>query len=85
MPQAWTLPMSADPQETKLQAALSSCSVGLRECLEATRAGHELSFEEGLLLGGTNLVLKKGCSSLPPTALISRPWFCSRTPCGTKP
>src|SRR5216684_4398928 len=50
MPQAWTLPMSADPQETKLQAALSSCSVGLRECLEATRAGHELSFEEGLLL-----------------------------------
>src|SRR6266436_7471449 len=50
MPQAWTLPMSADSQETKLQAALSPCSVGLRECLEATRAGHELSFEEALLL-----------------------------------
>src|SRR6266851_852857 len=50
MPQAWTLPMSADSQETKSQAALSPCSVGLRECLEATRAGHELSFEEGLLL-----------------------------------
>src|SRR5216683_7955836 len=50
MPQAWTLPMSADPQETKSHAALSPCSVAVRECLEASRAGHELSFEQGLLL-----------------------------------
>ena len=50
MPQAWMPPMSADPEEAKLQASLSSCSVTVRECLEAARAGHELSLEQGLLL-----------------------------------
>src|SRR5258708_20862473 len=50
MPQAWIPPMSADPQETKSQAVLSSCSKQIRECLEAARAGTELSFEQGLLL-----------------------------------
>src|SRR5258708_30013200 len=50
MPRAWIPPMSADPQETKSQAVLSSCSKQIRECLEAARAGTELSFEQGLLL-----------------------------------
>jgi 7,8-didemethyl-8-hydroxy-5-deazariboflavin synthase CofH subunit len=50
MPQAWISPMSADPQETKLQAVLSSCPSQIKECLEAARAGIDLSFEQGLLL-----------------------------------
>src|SRR6202048_1671571 len=43
-------PMSANPTETKLQAPLSSCSTAVLECLETSRAGHELSFEQALLL-----------------------------------
>jgi len=50
MAQAWMPPMSADSEETKSHAALSPCSVAVRECLEASQAGHELSFEQGLLL-----------------------------------
>jgi FO synthase len=50
MAQAWMPPMSADSEETKSHAALSPCSVAVRECLEASRAGHGLSFAQGLLL-----------------------------------
>jgi FO synthase len=50
MPQAWMPPMSDDPQETKLLTRLSSCSAAMQECFEAARAGHELGFEQGLLL-----------------------------------
>src|SRR4029077_8850253 len=50
MPQAWMPPMSADPEETRSQAPLSSCSVAVRERLEASGSGDEPSFEQGLLL-----------------------------------
>src|SRR5258706_15379135 len=53
MPQAWMPPMRSDPEETKLQPSLSSCSPALLECLEASRSGHELTFEQGLLLANT--------------------------------
>src|SRR5882757_2259494 len=53
MPQAWMPPMRSDPEETKLQASPSSCSPAVLECLEASRAGHELTFEQGLLLANT--------------------------------
>src|SRR3979490_2331937 len=53
MPQSWMPPMRSDPEETKLQASLSSCSPEVLECLEASRAGHELTFEQGLLLANT--------------------------------
>src|SRR3984893_17336508 len=43
-------PMSANPEETKSHPALSSCSAAVLECLETSRAGHELSFEQALLL-----------------------------------
>src|SRR5260370_18386710 len=43
-------PMSANPEETKLQASLSLCSTAVLDCLEAIRSGHELSFEQALLL-----------------------------------
>jgi 7,8-didemethyl-8-hydroxy-5-deazariboflavin synthase CofH subunit len=58
MPQAWMPPMRSHPEETKLQASPSSCCSAVLECLEASRAGHELSFEQGLLLAnaeGANL------------------------------
>jgi 7,8-didemethyl-8-hydroxy-5-deazariboflavin synthase CofH subunit len=47
-------PMRSDPPETKLQISFSPCSVEVRECLEASRAGNELSFEEALLLANAN-------------------------------
>ena len=50
MAKAWMPPMSADSEETKSHTALLPCSAVVRECLEASRAGHELSFEQGLLL-----------------------------------
>src|SRR3979490_3046670 len=50
MPQSWMPPMRSDPEETKLQASPPSCSPEVLECLEASRAGHELTFEQGLLL-----------------------------------
>src|SRR6266403_218793 len=53
MPQAWMPPMRSDPEGTKLQASLSSCSPAVLECLEASRAGHELTFEQGVLLANT--------------------------------
>src|SRR5260370_9458616 len=43
-------PMSANPEETKLQASLSLCSTAVLDCLEAIRSGHELTFEQALLL-----------------------------------
>src|SRR6202049_1036717 len=43
-------PMRSAPQEAKLQASLSQCSPEVGDCLEASRAGHELSFDQGLLL-----------------------------------
>ena len=46
--------MRSDPQETKLQNSLSQCSAEVRECLEASRASHELSFEQGLLLASAH-------------------------------
>ena len=42
--------MRSDPQETKLQNSPSLCSAEIRECLEASRSGIELTFEQGLLL-----------------------------------
>src|SRR5258705_540892 len=53
MPQAWMPPMRSDPEETRLQASPSSCSPAVLECLEASCAGHELTFEQGLLLANT--------------------------------
>src|SRR5712672_3274740 len=53
MPQSWMPPMRSDPEETRLQASPSSCSPAVLECLEASRAGHELTFEQGLLLANT--------------------------------
>jgi 7,8-didemethyl-8-hydroxy-5-deazariboflavin synthase CofH subunit len=47
-------PMRSDLQEMKLEDSLSQCSAEVRECLEASRAGHELSFEQGLLLANAN-------------------------------
>ena len=51
--------MNSNPmEEAKLRDALASCSSEVRECLEAARAGAELSFEQGLLLataGGATL------------------------------
>jgi FO synthase len=50
MPQAWMPQMSANPEEAKSQASLSLCSAAVLECLDASRAGRELRFEQGLLL-----------------------------------
>jgi 7,8-didemethyl-8-hydroxy-5-deazariboflavin synthase CofH subunit len=50
MPQAWMPPMRADPEDLKLPASSSSCPAAVLECLEASRAGHQLTFEQGLLL-----------------------------------
>jgi FO synthase len=47
-------PMSADPAETKSQPDMSSCSQAVRECLQASRAGEELSFEQCLLLANAD-------------------------------
>src|ERR1700676_2181177 len=47
-------PMRSAPQEAKLQASLSQCSAEVRDCLEASRAGHELSFDQGLLLASAS-------------------------------
>jgi 7,8-didemethyl-8-hydroxy-5-deazariboflavin synthase CofH subunit len=48
-------PMSVtDPAETKSQANMSSCSPAVAECLQASRAGQELSFEQGLLLANAD-------------------------------
>jgi FO synthase len=43
-------PMRTVPVETKLQASPSSSSPALLECLKASYAGRELTFEQGLLL-----------------------------------
>jgi 7,8-didemethyl-8-hydroxy-5-deazariboflavin synthase CofH subunit len=50
MPQAWMPPMRANPEDLKLLASSSSCSPAMFDCLEASRAGHELTFNQGLLL-----------------------------------
>jgi FO synthase len=50
MPQAWMPPMSANPEGLKLPASSSSCSPAVLDSLEASRAGRELSFDQGLLL-----------------------------------
>jgi hypothetical protein len=50
MPQAWMPPMRANPEDLKLPASSSSCSPAVLDCLEASRAGHELTFDQGLLL-----------------------------------
>jgi FO synthase len=50
MPQAWMPPMRANPEDLKLPTSSSSCSPAVLECLEASRAGHELTFDQGLLL-----------------------------------
>jgi FO synthase len=50
MPQAWMPPMRANPEDLKLPVPSSSCSSELLQCLEASRAGHELTFDQGLLL-----------------------------------
>jgi FO synthase len=43
-------PMRANPEDLKLPHALSPCSPALLDCLEASRAGQELTFDQGLLL-----------------------------------
>src|SRR5882762_9600692 len=43
-------PMRANPEDLKLPTPLSSCSPAVLECLEAIRAGDELTFDQGLLL-----------------------------------
>lgn len=56
MPQAWMPPMRSDPEEPEEiegPAAPSSCSPAVLDCLEAARAGHELTFAQGLLLANT--------------------------------
>lgn len=50
MPQAWMPPMRVNPEDLKLPASSSSCSPALLECLEASRTGVELTFDQGLLL-----------------------------------
>jgi 7,8-didemethyl-8-hydroxy-5-deazariboflavin synthase CofH subunit len=50
MPQAWMPPMLANPGDVKLPTPLSSCSPAVLECMEAIRTGHELTFDQGLLL-----------------------------------
>jgi FO synthase len=67
MPQAWMPPMRSDPEETKLQASLSSCSPAVLECLEASRAGHELTFEQGLLLANTEAADRQALISFADT------------------
>jgi FO synthase len=47
-------PMRSDPHEAKLQASLSQCSAEVWDCLEASRAGQEPSFEQGLLLASAS-------------------------------
>ncbi len=42
--------MRANPEDLKLPTPLSSCSPAVLECLEAIRAGDELTFDQGLLL-----------------------------------
>ena len=46
--------MTSDPEEMKAQADLSRPSAAVLECLEASRAGHELTFAQGLLLANAN-------------------------------
>lgn len=46
--------MSADPAETNSPVEISSCSPAVRECLQASRAGQELSFAQGLLLANSD-------------------------------
>ena len=50
MPQAWMPPMRATPEYVQVPVPPSSCSTPVLECLQASRAGHELSFDQGLLL-----------------------------------
>ena len=50
MPQAWMSPMRANPEDLQLSAPPYSRSPAVLECLEASRAGHELTFDQGLLL-----------------------------------
>jgi FO synthase len=50
MPQAWMPPMRAKPEDLKLPASSFSCSPAVLKCLEAIRAGDELTFDQGLLL-----------------------------------
>ena len=47
---AWMPPMSADPAETNTETSMSPRNAEVQECLEAVRAGTELTFEQGLLL-----------------------------------
>jgi 7,8-didemethyl-8-hydroxy-5-deazariboflavin synthase CofH subunit len=44
------LPMRSTPENLQLPAPPSSCSPALLECLEATQAGRELTFDQALLL-----------------------------------
>lgn len=50
MPQAWMPPMRANPEDLKFPVSSSSCSPALHQCLEASLAGRELTFDQGLLL-----------------------------------
>jgi 7,8-didemethyl-8-hydroxy-5-deazariboflavin synthase CofH subunit len=50
MPQAWMQPMRANPEDLQLPVRSFSCSPAVLECLEASSSGHELSFDQGLLL-----------------------------------
>src|SRR5258706_9747166 len=67
MPQAWMPPMRADPEDLKLPASSSSCSPAVFECLQASRAGHELNFDQGLLLANAEATDLQALVSLADT------------------
>src|SRR5258708_12527428 len=67
MAQAWMPPMRADPEDLKLPASSSSYSPAVLDCLEASRAGHELNFDQGLLLANAEATDLQALVSLADT------------------
>jgi FO synthase len=67
MPQAWMPPMRANPEYLKTSAFSSSYSPAVLDCLEASRAGHELNFDQGLLLANAEATDLQALVSLADT------------------
>ncbi len=67
MPQAWMPPMRANPEYLKTPASSSSYSPAVLDCLEASRAGHELNFDQGLLLANAEATDLQALVSLADT------------------
>src|SRR5260221_1421522 len=67
MPQAWMPPMRANPEYLKTPASSSSSSPAVLDCLEASRAGHELNFDQGLLLANAEATDLQALVSLADT------------------